>query len=575
MAKTSNQDDEPEPGSCTRNFSMSDLFRMIFKEFTKEYPHLVIGFLIIIVITSIINTVYLPRSQGNFIDGLKNATPSTLPWMLAGIYLALYVLERSLQLGMMYINQHMMPRFTHFVRLKFFRNTITEFERNSMGMDEAELVTNLNSIPWALYNLFYYMVSVLALQILIAVGGTAYLAYIDWRIGLLAFSVMAIMSVLFYRGLHRCLPLSYENYAVEKDVQRLVLDKADNLEVILQSNLEDAEVAEYSAIEQKRVETYLDNFYCFFRSKLVMTYITVLLVVGILVLLLYKWKRDFSTPTPTTIGEIVALISVITLIGRSYDRIRESLGGINTALGVLYHEGKRLTKADEDVPELEALLRENGHPALQVEGLTFAHQGSDKNLLQDLQLQVPARTATCLVGPSGSGKSTLFRLITGSHPTYTGTVRLFGTDIRQLNLHQLRAHFQLVPQNPKLFARTVLHNILYGNPHATASQAQQLVADLSLEGMFSTLAQGLETHVGAEGKLVSGGQRQAIMLLRALLSLAPVILMDEPTSNLDPEAKALLMTAVQRAGRSRTILIITHDTTLGSYCQTIPFLSSP
>ena len=146
---------EEQEEQLRASFSLSDMFRMVFKDFAKEYPLLVIGFLVIVVVTSIINTVFLPRSQGRFIDGLKNATPSTVPWMLAGVYLVYYVLERSLQLGMMYVNQHMMPRFTHFVRLKFFRNTITEFERNSMGMDEAELVTNLNSIPWALYNLFY------------------------------------------------------------------------------------------------------------------------------------------------------------------------------------------------------------------------------------------------------------------------------------------------------------------------------------------------------------------------------------------------------------------------------------
>jgi ABC-type multidrug transport system fused ATPase/permease subunit len=564
-------DDERE-GRVT--FSLSDMFRMVFKDFAKEYPHLVIGFLVIVVVTSIINTVFLPRSQGRFIDGLKNATPSTVPWMLAGVYLVYYVFERSLQLGMMYVNNHMMPRFTHFVRLKFFRNTIQEFERNSMALDEAELVTNLNSIPWALYNLFYYLVSVLALQMLIAIGGTAYLGYMDWRIGLLALSIMGAMGLLFYRGLHRCLPLSYENYAVEKDVQRLVLDKADNLEVILQSNSEEAEMTEYGTMEQKRVQSYLDNFFCFFRSKLIMTYITVLLVVGILVLLLYKWKRDFHTPTPTTIGEVVALISVITLLGRAYDRIRESLGGINSALGILYHEGERLTKIDNVVPELVPLLSENGQPALVVEDLTFTHEGASRPLLQQFGLQIPARRATCLVGPSGTGKSTLFRIVTGSHPTYSGTVRLFGTDIRQLDLHQLRAHFQLVPQNPKLFSRTVAYNVLYGNSHATLAQAEQLVTDLQLTGMFSTLSHGLQTQVGAEGKLVSGGQRQAIMLLRALLSLAPVILMDEPTSNLDAHAKGLLMGAVQRAGTSRTILIITHDTTLGEYCSSTPFFST-
>ena len=101
----------------------------------------------------------------------------------------------------------------------------------------------------------------------------------------------------------------------------------------------------------------------------------------------------------------------------------------------------------------------------------------------------------------------------------------------------------------------------------TEEQVDQLVQDLELPAIFRNLQEGLHTQVGAEGKFLSGGQRQATMLLRALFSVAPIILLDEPTSNLDPASKKILMKAIRRAGEGRTILIITHDESLGKYCN--------
>ena len=560
--------DDAEP--VVPSFSLTDLTKLVFREFTTEYPSLVIGYVVLIVLVAIVNTVLIPRFQGKFIDALKNATGASIPWLALGLYLLFYAIERTLQLSMMYVNQNMMPRFTHFIRMKFFRNTLKAFERNAQLMEQSELITNLAAIPWALYNLFYYLVSVLLLQSVIILGGTLYLTYIDWRVGIVSFLCMGVLGWLFTQGLHRCMNTSYNNYAMEKHVQRHVMDKADNLEVILQQNLQEYETKEYSDIENKRVSVHLTNFKCFFRYKVVMTYVTILLVVSVLIIVLQKWKGAHGQQEGSimTVGQVVALMSVVTLLGRAYDRIRESMGGINTSLGTLYHEGERLVRKIEEKPSSTHIAHWPGKNAMMVNNLHFAHEGADHALFNNLNMTVPNNQATCIMGPSGSGKSTLFRLITGSHPTYEGQIQVFGKDIRDMDLHQLRSHFMTVPQNPKLFDNTVEYNIMYGNSHATRNQMLQLLDDLHLGPIFDNLPQGLQSQVGAEGKFLSGGQRQATMLLRALLSLAPIILLDEPTSNLDPDSKKVLMSAIRRAGIGRTILIITHDETLGEYCKT-------
>ena len=557
--------------TAQKQLEYTKMFKNILKSFTKECPGLVAAFLTLIVFISIINTWLLPNAQGRFIDKLKSATPSNIPWLALAIFLLLYMLERSMQLGMMYVNQHMMPRFIRMIRMKFFRSTIFEFQRQAQNMEQSELITNLGAVPWAINTVFHYTIYVLFLQSIIAIGCTIYFATIDWKLGLVGLAAAGLMAAIFILGSRRCLPASYRTHAADKTLYRHVLDKSNNMDIIMQERLEEFELDQLNQVEEDKIQIHIANFHCYFSPKIAMTYVTIFLIITIMVLLLFKWRRQHGTAQAITIGKVVALISVVTLLGRSYDRIRESIGPLNTALGTLLHEGHRMISDFTEVQEVipYTVMPWTGEHAIRIINMDFSHQSSDTKLFSRMNMRVPNGATTCILGPSGAGKTTLFRMLTGSHEEYTGDIEIFGKNIRGMDAHQLRAHFQLVPQNPKLFDNTVLYNVTYGRPHVTEAQVEQLMRDLELPAIFQNLSDGLHTPVGAEGKFLSGGQRQATMLLRALFSVAPIILLDEPTSNLDPTSKKILMRAIQRAGEGRTILIITHDESLGQYCNVI------
>ena len=527
------------------------------------------GFLTLIVFISVINTWLLPNAQGKFIDKLKNATPSTLPWIALSIFLVLYMLERSLQLGMMYVNQHMMPRFIRMIRMKFFRSTIFEYQRDSQNMEQSELLTNLGAVPWAINTIFHYTIYVLFLQSIIALGCTIYFATIDWRLGLLGLLVACIMAAIFVLGSRRCLPASYRTHAADKTLYKHVLDKSNNMDVIMQERLEEFELEQINQVEETKIRIHIANFHCYFSPKIAMTYLTIFLIVTIMVMLLLKWRREYGTPNEITIGKVVALISVVTLLGRCYDRIREAIGPLNGALGTLYHEGHRMTSDFTEVQEIipHTIMPWTGEHAIRITNLHFSHGNSSNTLFSDMNMRVPNGTTTCILGPSGAGKTTLFRMLTGSHNDYTGKIEVFDQDISDMDVHRLRAHFQLVPRTPSSITPCSTTSRTAGP--TTEAQVEQLMRDLELPAIFQNLSNGLHTPVGAEGKFLSGGQRQATMLLRALFSVAPIILLDESTSNLDPTSKKILMRAIKRAGEGRTILIITHDESLGQYCNVV------
>ena len=179
-------------------------------------------------------------------------------------------------------------------------------------------------------------------------------------------------------------------------------------------------------------------------------------------------------------------------------------------------------------------------------------------VLNDIDLTVPAGKTVGLVGSTGSGKTTLVRLMLRFHDPDSGTVRLDGHDVRELTLESLRGSISLVSQTTTLFPGSVRDNVRYGDPDAddeTVVEAARVAEALSF---IEELPDGWDTDIGEGGHKLSGGQRQRIAIARAVLKDAPVLVLDEATSNVDNETEAALKRSIERISVGRTTLIIAH-----------------
>jgi ATP-binding cassette, subfamily B, bacterial len=163
-----------------------------------------------------------------------------------------------------------------------------------------------------------------------------------------------------------------------------------------------------------------------------------------------------------------------------------------------------------------------------------------------------------LVGPTGAGKSTLASLIPRFYDPTRGRILLDGHDLREIRLRSLRLQIGLVPQAPLLFPATLAENIRYGQPTASDEDVQRAAAIAGLTAFAASLPRGLATRVGPEGQALSQGQMQRIAIARALVRNPRLLILDEPTSALDAETEAYVMSALERAGRGRTTIIIAH-----------------
>ncbi|KAL4883180.1 P-loop containing nucleoside triphosphate hydrolase protein [Aspergillus karnatakaensis] len=205
---------------------------------------------------------------------------------------------------------------------------------------------------------------------------------------------------------------------------------------------------------------------------------------------------------------------------------------------------------------------------LEVENVTFSYPTRPGvTVLDSFSLRVPAGKVTALVGQSGSGKSTIVGLIERWYNPNSGTIKLDGTPIDQLNLGWLRKNVRLVQQEPVLFQGTVFDNIRYGlvgTPWENASREEQLervqeAARMAhAHDLISELTNGYDTMIGERGGLLSGGQKQRVAIARSVVSQPKVLLLDEATSALDPQAEGIVQKALDKAAEGRTTIVIAH-----------------
>jgi len=253
------------------------------------------------------------------------------------------------------------------------------------------------------------------------------------------------------------------------------------------------------------------------------------------------------------------LVTVLMLGSLFYEHVSHML---------LYHhyslQGKRAAEAifdllslKPDVTDLAVMPSPTLVPSIRFENVSFAY-GGNRPVLQDISFDVPAGRMVALVGATGAGKSTVIDLLYRFHEPQKGRVLIGGTQLSALPLKFLRSQMALVAQESYLFYDTVENNLRLGRPNASEDEIIRASISAHAHDFIKDLPQGYRTVVGERGVRFSGGERQRIAIARALLKDAPILLLDEPTSNVDAENEESIKNALELLRSKRTVLVIAH-----------------
>ncbi|WP_040871558.1 ABC transporter ATP-binding protein [Nocardia exalbida] len=250
------------------------------------------------------------------------------------------------------------------------------------------------------------------------------------------------------------------------------------------------------------------------------------------------------------------ILTILVLAARCADpllSLSEIGGKLRGARSVL--AGLDMVLRTEPLPEPRMPISPTGHD-LAFESVVFRHGG--RTVIDDVSLSVPEGQRVAIVGPSGAGKSTLLQLLARFYDVDDGTVRVGGVDVRAIGTDVLMRRFAIVFQDVYLFDGTIEENVRIGRPDADDAEVRAAAAAARLDEVIERLPGGWATNVGEGGALLSGGERQRVSIARALLKNAPVVLLDEVTSALDPVNEAAVHDGIERLMAGRTVVLVAH-----------------
>jgi len=251
----------------------------------------------------------------------------------------------------------------------------------------------------------------------------------------------------------------------------------------------------------------------------------------------------------------VAIIGMCLRFTTMIDEIGANVMGMEERRQMMNHLDAVMDAELMAEPEGRTDLPDPG--AVGLDDVVFGYR-IDVPVLDGVSLDVPARSMCAIVGPSGSGKTTIARLLARFWDVDSGTVRVGGTDVRDMPTAQLMEQLSMVFQDVYLFDDTLAANIRIGNPVADDEQIRWAADLAGVTEIVERLPHGWDTRVGEGGRALSGGERQRVSIARALLKRAPIVLLDEATSALDAENEANIVAAMEELRRTSTLIVIAH-----------------
>ncbi|GHA41691.1 antibiotic ABC transporter ATP-binding protein [Salinimicrobium marinum] len=291
-------------------------------------------------------------------------------------------------------------------------------------------------------------------------------------------------------------------------------------------------------------------------------------------------RQNLASPTSEFLG--IFVIVIILWFGGNMVLVEETLDGATfiAFMGLAYNiltPAKQISKATYSVKKgdaaaerifqvletpssivdaPDAIDKKEFEDAVEIENIYFRYE--DENVLKNFSIKVPKGQTVALVGQSGSGKSTIANLVTRFYDVNEGSIKVDGTDIKQITKKSLRDLMGLVTQDSILFNDTIRNNVSLAKENATDEEIIDALKIANAWEFVKTLPKGLETNIGDSGNKLSGGQKQRLSIARAVLKNPPIMILDEATSALDTESERLVQKALENMMRNRTSIVIAH-----------------
>ena len=510
---------------------------------------------LIISISPLVKYFYLPYKYGEVFTKIKGSSSNFIKY-LKTLFVLILVLQGTFTLGPYLVTRNS-AYFTDFMIHRVYQHIYENSIYNYNNLNVSELVIKIAKMNYFSNKFYYFIRELFTFSVIPLVTLTGY-CYIN--LPPVFFKVMCVFTLLIVCVQYINVSLSkVELTKKEKFFDILVGQIGDSLQ-----NLETIHIFDSLGFDLKYIKTFFSEFLKqHIKATLFITGFDGLLramVVGLYAImhsLLFQAYREKQVSIDNFLRHFLVFNQSIIVL--------EAIGTYLKAISELFGEMEEINNYfKKTVPPVVQNIKSgknrfrNG--VIEVRNVSYQYSQKNKIALNNVSLKIQPGEKIAFVGHSGSGKSTMAKLLTKFLPLTIGSITINGDDIRQLSLKEIKRNIFFIPQNPRLFNRTLYHNITYSikNP-PSAKEIISVLENYKLDVVKKIFKEKMNQPVGVDGSLLSGGQRQIVWLLRAMFNLSPIIVMDEPTASLDPKLKRQMIEIIKKITVGKTVILISHD----------------
>ena len=404
-------------------------------------------------------------------------------------------------------------------------------------------------------------------DLLTIVGMLGLMFWLNWDFALVAVGVTPFLLLFVSRFKRAVKKATHEVRHRQSDIVAVVQQGLESMRVVKAFGRQDLEQEALSEVSHATVDAALKAR----RVKSMLSPVVTVTVALCTAFVLWRGASLILIGTMTA-GALTVFLSYLNKFFKPVQDLAKMTNAIaQAAVGV--ERIQAILETDTIIPE---------HPDAREPGatrgeITFDHvafgYNKDEPVLKDVSFTIKQGQLVGVVGTTGGGKSTVVSLIPRFYDPTSGCVRIDGVDIREYKLHPLRDQIGFVLQDTVLFRGTIRDNIAYGRPGATQKEIEEAAKLANADEFISRIPHGYDTMVGERGLTLSGGQRQRIGIARAVIRNTPILILDEPTAALDTESERLVIEALERLMKGRTVITIAHRLSTIRDANTIIVLS--
>jgi ABC-type multidrug transport system fused ATPase/permease subunit len=542
----------PELVAAARQMSVREVFRRFWPD-ARPYRRWIPVVLVLVALGAIIGTLEIWMFKLVVDEVLVPGDLGPLVWIALG-YIGLTLAGGLIGFGDDYLGTWLAERFLLSMRMRVFshlqRLSLDALDSRRLGDVLARLTGDIQAIEsFMLSGLIDGLAAIL--RILFFVGA---LFVLQWDLALVALLVGPLFFIAARRFSRLVKHAAREQRRRSGSLSAVAEESLANAALVQASNRQVAEQGRFRRENEGMIGAELASA----RIRGLFTpAIDFIELAG--VMLVFVLGTLAVADGRLTLGGLLVFVAYLTQL---YDPARE-LGSLSNRLFRALAGAERVTELLDERPRVTdspgAVRLGRARGAVALDAVSFAYPGAARSALDDVTLSVAPGETLALVGASGAGKSTIAKLLLRFYDPDSGAIRIDGRDLREVELRSVRRNIAILLQEQLVLHGTVRENIGFGAEEATEEEIVAAARAAGAHEFVEQLPDGYDSDLGERGRRLSGGQRQRIAMARALVSDAPILLLDEPSTGLDAHTKRELVEPLMRLSDDRTTIVISHD----------------